>query len=218
MFDLGQLSPTACLCPPVWDGNLHPGMVALNFDFVCPACVCVPSSCTESGRGRDCLGNFSQTERQTGPHQEGAGIPGSPEGGEPPSSGRRAGAGARLLTCPPPPSRADPADWGPWGWCPCHGHLAQGILERTKGYRQCPEHSKHSVDIAGAKGAHSLNQGGPATRRSAPSLLPSAGKPEAQAGGPGPRSRREWRAEREAGSTPGTPTPIRSLHVPEACS
>lgn len=49
LVDLGQLSPAAWLRPP--PGCILPaGVAALNFAFVFPACVCVPSSRTESGR------------------------------------------------------------------------------------------------------------------------------------------------------------------------
>lgn len=76
---------------------------ALNFGLHSPRHACFPSSRTESGRGRGCLGNC-QTEQHKGRQVhtgEGAGIPGSPEGGAL-SSSQEGRAGARLLTCPPP--------------------------------------------------------------------------------------------------------------------
>lgn len=124
---------------------------------------------------------------------------------------------------PAPPSRADPADWGPWDWCPCRDHLAHGILVRTKGCRQCPEHSKPSADVAGAKGAHTLNQAGPATRRSAPlsKSIPSPLSWQTRSPSRRPRSKVTQGVEGRTGGRQHSrdpQTPIRSLPVPDAHS
>lgn len=197
-----------------------PGWLLSTWPSFAPLASASPAPKRSQG-GKRLFGNFSQTE--TGPHREGAGIPGGPEGGEPPASGRRAGAGARLLTCPLPPSRIHPAEWGPWDWCPCPGHLAHGILVRRKGGEQCSEHSKASVDAAGAKGVHSLNQGGPATRRSAPlsKSIPSPLGWQTTSPSRKPRSKVTQSVEGRTGGRqhPGDPLPpVMSLKVPDACS
>lgn len=94
---------------------------------------------------------------------------------------------------------------------------------RMKGGEQCSEHSKPSVDVAGAKGAHSLNQGGPATRRSAPlskSIPPPLGwQTTSPSGKPRSKVTQSVEGRMGGGQHPGDPLPpVKSLQVPDACS